>query len=187
MIPILAIASLLAAAPLQLAVVDSHVRIDGSSTLHAWSSSTTTVNARASVDADSLADAASGARPVQLELRVPVAALRSGESALDENLKKALHQKEHPFVVFALDGLTAESGKLRATGKLKISGEERQVTLLVTARCDGGSLRVEGSAELRMTDFKVEPPVLLFGAIKTADKVTVTFDVTWKVKQEKQS
>ncbi len=39
-------------------------------------------------------------------------------------------------------------------------------------------MRIRGKKDLLMSDYQIKPPTLMFGAIKTADLVTVKFDTT---------
>ena len=44
----------------------------------------------------------------------------------------------------------------------------------------GGALHVIGTYNLKMTDFELTPPSLMFGRIKVRDEVTVKFDLVLK-------
>jgi polyisoprenoid-binding protein YceI len=194
----LATALLVLASAFELSPASAHLRVDGDSTLHAWSVETRSVKATARVDpslAASDVDAAlrellDGEHAVSMELRVPVATLRSNESQLDANLRKAMRQKKHPEIVFRLDRLRAEATpdgyRLKAAGRLEVAGEERPITLELQGRVVRGELLVSGAVDLKMTDFKVEPPVLLLGAIRTADAIKVSFEMTWKPQPTKK-
>jgi polyisoprenoid-binding protein YceI len=59
-----------------------------------------------------------------------------------------------------------------------ISGTRKQITLPVKAqRLDDGGLRFVGSTTFNMSEYGVDPPTVMLGAIKTGDEITINFDV----------
>lgn len=172
---------------------EGSLRVEGDSTLHKWSSTATVIF----VDIDPGAQGADAAAAVaggslkSLELRVPVAELKSGESGLDKNMRKAMNADKHPAVSFKLVswdlGKPAEGVLLAATtGELTINGTTKTIALPLEMRPGAGSVAVRGSYELKMSDYGIPPPKLMMGAIKVRDAVTVRFDLTFK-KTEKEN
>lgn len=169
----------------------SRLWLTGDSTLHPYSSNATQVDATAELDpafaagaADAHAAIAAGALK-SLRLAVPVAGLKSGESGLDKNLARALKQEAAPVIRFTLldyQAVAAKDGGLlvKAHGRLAIAGVEKDTVVEGTCRFDATGLAVTGAKDLLMSDFGIKPPVLMFGAIKTADKVVVHFDLKLK-------
>ncbi len=174
-----------AGSPLVLAAGGT-LKLEGTSTLHPWSSSTKELRGRFRLKAgatpgDPAALLRSGAVE-SFELRLPVRSLRSGEGGLDDNLYKALRAEQNADVVFqtsAYQVTPTSAGAFKATlrGALKIAGVAREVAVDVEAQPTAHGLRVTGSKVLSMEDYDVKPPVLLFGMIKTGDAVSVRFDV----------
>jgi hypothetical protein len=67
---------------------------------------------------------------------------------------------------------------IAARGPLSVSGIERTVTLSVSTRQDpDGRVRARGAVRMLMTDFGVKPPIGLFGLIRSANEITVEFDL----------
>ena len=56
------------------------------------------------------------------------------------------------------------------------SAARSSVVVFVVAVVSGAGVAVKGAYELNMSDYGVRPPVLMFGAIKVADKVAVEYD-----------
>ena len=64
------------------------------------------------------------------------------------------------------------------TGLLTVNGVEKEVTADATMTADGnGGLRAVGASAMKMTDFGVKPVTALMGTIRTADAITVKFDL----------
>jgi hypothetical protein len=160
------------------------VSIAGTSNIHEYTASTTTVR----VVRLELADGVSGpnfwdeiVKPGAIEsfeVAIAAASLSSPREGIDKNMRKALKVIEFPTITFRLirfDG-GGDPGTLRATGLLTIAGVQREVALdLKTTRHDS-SFTVNGVVALLMTDYGVTPPKAMLGMLKTDPKVTVTFE-----------
>jgi polyisoprenoid-binding protein YceI len=166
-----------------LTIETTRVSIAGTSNIHAYTASTTTVRLMrvqlaASVPGANFWDEI--VKPGQLEafeITIPAATLTSPKEGLDKNMQKALKVQEYPDITFRLVRFTpTATGALNAIGVLKIAGVEREVTLaLSTERKDAG-LVVKGELPLLMTDFGIKPPTAMLGMLKTDPKVTITFE-----------
>jgi hypothetical protein len=75
-------------------------------------------------------------------------------------------------------GADGVSGTL--TGTLKLGGATKTIAIPATGKVDGGVLHVTGAYALKMSDFNLTPPSLMFGRIKVRDDLTVKFDVLLK-------
>jgi len=169
----------------------SRLALEGQSTLHAYSSTATKVEATAELDGtlaagspDTRAAVAAGALK-SLRVAVPVAALKSGEGGLDKNMQKALKQDTAPVIRFTLLDYKAEEAKdgsllVKAHGRLSIAGVDKETVVDATCRFGPGGVEVSGAKEVLMSDFGIKPPVMMLGTIKTADKVVVRFALKLK-------
>ena len=168
----------------QLAFKSAKVTIDGTSNVHDWMATSSTVKvARAKV-----ADAAKGAafwdaviKPGAIEtfeVAIPVTTLTSPRSGLDKNMYKALNAEQHKDITFRLTKLTAKPtpGAFIATGILRVAGVEKEVNLDVTLGRAAQALVVKGTTDLLMTDFGIEPPKALLGTVRSSPKVTISFE-----------
>lgn len=153
----------------------SKLWLEGYSTLHPYSSTSTAVAVSFSLDApgEDALEAAAAKAPVRMTLTVPVASLKSAHDGLDKNLRKALKASEHPEIVFTLRSYQMDGGNVKVEGELTIAGKSRAVVLSSRLETRGGFLYAEGSHALKMTDFGIKPPTMMLGAVKTSDDVTV--------------
>jgi polyisoprenoid-binding protein YceI len=159
--------------------------IQGDSTLHLWRSTATELSLTFTTAKDapaSLAEAIKASKVEAFQVSIPLAGMRSGETGLDKNMRKAMHASKHPDIAYALgkyDLAKGSDGALSAktTGSLTISGTTKEVPMDVTFRFGPKGVELAGSYTLNMTDFGIKPPTLMFGAIKVKDPVTVNFDL----------
>lgn len=164
------------------------LRIEGDSTLHQWSSTATAVSMTFTLadgaPAD-LAEAIKASKVKGMEVSISVAGLKSGESGLDKNMRKAMFADKNPEVTYKLETYElgkAEAGKVAAktTGVLTIAGTPKTVSIDVEFTLGAGAPEVKGSYALKMSDYGIKPPSLMFGAIKVRDPVTIRFDLVLK-------
>jgi polyisoprenoid-binding protein YceI len=173
----------------RLAIDAGRVSIAGTSNIHAYTASTTTVRVTKATFAPTLATANWDeiVKPGALEsfeIAIAAASLSSPKEGLDKNMHKALKVQEHPQIVFALTRLEPATGAaLKGIGKLRIAGVEREVTLPLTTERRDGALVVKGELPILMPDYGIKPPTALLGMLKTDPKVTVTFEVVLHVPQ----
>ncbi|MBI4424617.1 MAG: YceI family protein [Elusimicrobia bacterium] len=181
----LMIAVALAAADLALAASaslapGSRLWLEGDSSLHPYSSTATAMEFSAAFGPGaprSLPEALESQAPAEVTVRIPVGGLKSAHGRLDKNLRKALKDDRFPDIVFVLTDYRVAKGSaaIVARGDLTVAGEKRPVTIEASLRVENGRVVIEGRHALRMTDFKVKPPTMMLGAIKTDDRVVVKF------------
>lgn len=178
-----AVAGAFAGASAPLTIDSARITISGTSNIHAYTASTTTVRVRrgqlagASDGTDLWESALKPGGVEAFEVTIPAATLTSPREGLDANMYKALQVTEHPDIVFRLLRFEPrQGGGLKGIGNLKIAGVVREVALDITTERKSAALSVRGQVTLLMTDFGVTPPVALMGMLKTDPKVTVTVD-----------
>lgn len=196
----------LAAAPARAAAPDSSASavalgpgsrlwIEGTSTLHEYESETHDVTVSYGRDpaATPVADAAglealvraAGIRSIDVD--VPVLSLRSKKSGLDKNLWRSLEAKDHPVIRCRLTHVTALPGasntdtlRIRGEGTLEVAGQVRPIVLEARGWRDVSGLWVSGSHSMLMSGFGIKPPTMMMGALRVADRVTVSYRLLLK-------
>lgn len=162
--------------------------LEGNSTLHTYQAHAVTFQTRVGIAPDALPGSDAPAllksnKVTSVEVTLPVAALRSGEEALDKNLRKALKSEKFPEIRFRMEsyrvmpGVGPASIVLEAQGRLTLAGVEKLITLHAVAVPTPTEVHITGQTGMLMTDYGVEPPVLMLGALKTDNKVTVKFEL----------
>jgi hypothetical protein len=170
-----------AAAP--LAMTAARVSIAGTSNIHEFTASTTDVKVTRLALADGIAGPGvlnAVVNPGSLaafEIVVKAGTLTSPKEGLDKNMWKALNTNAHPDIVFTLTRLDGKPGALRATGRLKIAGVEKEIAFDLKAVANASTVTVIGEVPLLMTDYGITPPKAMLGMLKTDPKITVKFDL----------
>jgi len=172
-----------------LGINTGRITINGTSNIHEYTASTTTVRVTRAQMATSVPGPAfwdAILKPGALEafeIAIPATTLHSPKDGLDKNMYKALKTDEHADITFRLVRVEprAGAGALRAIGVLKIAGVEREVPLDITTERKDATLTVRGEVQLLMTDFGIAPPKAMLGMLKTDPKVKVTFETVLAV------
>ena len=173
------------ATPLPLALDTARVTLAGTSNIHDYSATTSTVRLTSARLVQPVADANGLLAPGAVEgfeVAVPAATLVSDKDGLNKNMHKALLADKHPNIVFRLARIEAGAGgALKAVGTLQIAGKAKEMAFDLTTERQASSLKVSGRTNLLMTDFGITPPKAMLGMLKTDPKVTVTFEAVLSV------
>jgi polyisoprenoid-binding protein YceI len=157
------------------------VKMEGTSTLHDWTADVTKVAGNGQLTFTN--NALSGIKSLNITMTTNSVKSSKGET-MDKNMMRELKAKDHPTMTYALTKVTSISQKdgnynLETEGKLTIAGTTKTINMSVTAAINSGQVTFKGKKKLKMTDYKVEPPVMFLGTLKTNDNVTISFDITF--------
>lgn len=173
LVPVLMAAS---AAPLSFQP-GSRVWVSGTSTVRSWRCETTQVEGTAQA---STADLAQLGSVPGATVSIPVAALDCRNGTMNGHMRTALKAAENPTLRFRASDISVSGGQAKMTGELTIAGSTQPVTIDGTVASENGQLRVQGSKQIRMTEWGVKPPSLMMGTMRVNPAVTVGFDVVLK-------
>lgn len=156
-------------------VANGNMQILGTSNLHDWKTAATEVGIQG---AFKIADGALQSVD-NVMVSVPVNKIKSEKGrTMDNNTYDALKQKQHPDITFKADNIQVNGKDIQARGALRIAGQTKQVTVRATwAAQSNGAIRISGKHALKMTDFGVDPPRAMMGAMRTGDDVTIEFSL----------
>jgi polyisoprenoid-binding protein YceI len=168
------------ATPLPLALDSARVTLAGTSNIHDYTATTSTVRLTSARLVQPVADANGLLAPGAVEgfeVAVPAATLVSDKDGLNKNMHKALVVDKHPNITFRLARIDpGAGGALKAVGTLQIAGKAKEMAFDLTTDRQASTLKITGQTALLMTDFGITPPKAMLGMLKTDPKVTVTFE-----------
>ena len=164
---------------------ESRLWVDGTSSLKSWSCKAGEVNAIVDATPNGVAQVALGEKGVRaVRVTVPAAKMECGNGTMNEHMLKALKVGEHKTIEFKMASYDVSRGAEGVAGTLKgtlsLGGVEKQIAIPATGKSEGDALRVTGSYPLKMTEYDLKPPKLMFGRIKVGETVTVKFDLLLK-------
>jgi polyisoprenoid-binding protein YceI len=181
MIPAVVAWTAMADGKLELAP-QSRLWVDGTSSVRDWTCTAGIIEADVTTTSEAaITDVASGTKAISaVEVRIPATRLDCKNKQMNEHMFKALKATAHPGIAYRVDSYTlAKAGSgVEATlvGALTLGGVEKPITVVASAKEEGGMLRVRGTREITMTEFGLKPPTLMMGTLKVGPDVTVGFD-----------
>lgn len=120
-----------------------------------------------------------------LTFSLPVTNLKSKKKGLNKNAYKALKTDTYKNITYALLSAKVSPEKdgkflIKTTGNLTISEVTREVAMDVYCVVNkDASISCSGTEGFKMSDYKVEPPSFLLGAMKTGDAIKLDFNVVY--------
>ena len=160
-----------------LGVKTYKITINGTSSMHDWQSSVQKLEAKGSfgITDNTLTDIR------DIVVKIPVTAIKSTKGRImDNKTYDAFNHEKNPTITFTLTGekINEGNGTMSISGNLNMAGVTKAIEMLVSYKLlAGGDLQVSGSKKLLMTDYKMDPPTAMMGAIQVGDEVTVTFEL----------
>ncbi len=158
------------------------VTVSGTSNVHDWtmaakeleSSGTFKFNSR-----DELIDVTS------LKFTVVAKGLKSDKSSMDGRTYKSIKADQFPKITYLLNtasvtALQANKYTIQTTGTLTIAGKSQSISMKVNALVNpDGSLSCNGSEKLQLTDYGIQPPSFMLGAMKVGNDLTIQFNIIY--------
>ncbi len=114
------------------------------------------------------------------------ASITSGNKIMNGKTYDALRVKEHPDIVFTSDGMNniiEKDGEFSGTidGKLFIGGISRAISVSFSGKISENKILIKGLEDIKMSEFDIRPPTALLGTLKTGEKVTVGFTLSFLI------
>ncbi len=96
----------------------------------------------------------------------------------DSHALEMLEALTYPQINFTSAKLLQKDDIIDITGNLNCHGVTRQITIKAKAITEGNTIKIEGGFPIKLADFKIERPSLLF--IKIHDEIKVNFYFTFR-------
>ena len=148
--------------------------VSGTSTVRGW---TCSVRGAARVASGSSAPAPGFAAGVQsATLTVPVADFECPDEEMTEHLLEAMKPAEFAEITFRLESYEASGEGAEASGTLTIQAVTKPVRFPIALTPSGAGVEIAGELRLDMTDYGVEPPVVLLGILRVRPDIRIEFE-----------
>ncbi|MDI6401305.1 YceI family protein [Balneolaceae bacterium ANBcel3] len=121
----------------------------------------------------------------QVELTISNKTLDSGISAMNSTMHQTLNSEEHPQLTYVLDEVEyvwgdAEPMELTflVHGTATAAGNEHRFSEeIIIKKLGENRYEVSSEMKLNMTDFDIEPPTFMRGALQTGDAMNIAFRI----------
>lgn len=164
---------------------DATIKVLGSSNIHDWTMTATGIESQGDFkfEGEQLR-ALSG-----FSFSVAAKSLKSEHSSMDGRTYTTIKADQFPKIVYKLNSavvtpIQKNKYNIKATGELTISGATQAITLDVTAVVGpDNTITCTGSQKIKLTDYKIDPPTFMFGAMKVYNDLTIQFNLQYKSNQ----
>ena len=150
--------------------------IDGTSSMHDWTSDVTKLTWTGQV----VTEGTTVKEIKGVVVNIPVAGIKSTKGkTMDNKTYDAFKSDKNPMIIYKLNSVTASGNNLKANGSLTMAGITKPVGLTASAKVlSNGDVQISGNQKLNMTDFSMSPPTALMGSIKVGAEVTINYELT---------
>jgi polyisoprenoid-binding protein YceI len=155
----------------------SKMTIEGTSSLHNWQMEVNDMNCltKFAIDGRKITSIQS------LEFSCLPTSIVSDSKLMDKKTYEALKVESYSKIDFKMIkgeiiSRTGDEFNGMVTGNLFIAGQTREIKVPFRGNfLDNGQLMVEGKVDLKMSEFKIEPPTAMFGTLKTGDEISIIY------------
>jgi len=164
---------------------DVAVKVLGSSNVHDWTETATGLESQGDFkfEGDQLRSLRS------FSFAVDVKSLKSDHESMDNRTYKTIKADKFPTVTYKLNSAVVtmvQKNKytIKATGDLTIAGNTQTIVLNVNAVVNAdNTISCTGSQKIQLTDYKIDPPSFMLGAMKVKNDLTIQFNLVYKNSQ----
>lgn len=111
--------------------------------------------------------------------------LKSGKSSMDGRTYKSIKADEFPKISYKLTSaevtmVQANKYSIQTKGALTIAGKAQSISMKVMAFVNADqSISCNGAEKLMLTDYGIEPPSFMLGAMKVGNDLVIKFDLNY--------
>jgi polyisoprenoid-binding protein YceI len=164
---------------------DVAVKVLGSSNVHDWIEIATGLTSQGDFkfEGDQLKSLHS------FSFAVDVKSLKSEHESMDNRTYKTIKADKFPTVTYKLSSavvMLVQKNKytIKATGDLTIAGSTQTVVLNVNTVVNAdNTITCTGTQSIKLTDYKMDPPSFMLGAMKVKNDLTIQYNLVYKNSQ----
>ena len=164
---------------------DVSIKVLGSSNVHDWTLTSTVMESQGDfkIEENQLRSITA------FTFSVNAKSLKSEHESMDGRTYKTMKADQYTKVTYKLTtALITAAAKnkyqVTATGDLTIAGVTQSIVMYITAGVNpDNTITITGSENLKLTDYKIEPPSFMLGAMKVKNDLTIQFNLTYKNNQ----
>ncbi len=119
----------------------------------------------------------------EISFRIPVKSFESRNPMLTKDFIRFMQADEHPYIRVRirknqLQELLREKNDRQLPLRVIMAGETQQARGRYYIRKNpGNEMLIEGSVQLNLEDFNLEPPQKMMGLVQVKDRIFINFDV----------
>jgi len=163
---------------------DYEVIIDGTSNARDWDAKVTQIDAEFVLNGFEGNDL-STLQPEHfktLKINMSAQSIDADGRRLTRNIHDYIKADDHPTITFELTEIKSVNGsgntaEIEAEGVITAAGVSHTVAMIVNAERGNDGFTFSGVQDLKMTDFGIDPPTAMLGAIRAVDEMSIIYRV----------
>lgn len=158
------------------------IKVLGKSNVHDWTMNSTGIESQGAFKFNTNGELID---LVSLKFMVQAKSLKSEKESMDTRTYKSLKADLFPKITYQLTFASitmvqANKYSIQTTGNLTIAGKTQTISMKVSALVNmDGSISCHGAEKLMLTDYGIEPPSFMLGAMKVGNDLVIQFDLTY--------
>ncbi|MDB5130827.1 MAG: yceI [Mucilaginibacter sp.] len=164
---------------------DAAITVLGSSNVHDWTMTASTMESRGEFNFEG----GTLRSLLAFNFSVDAKSLKSDHESMDTRTYKTIKADQYPKITYKLThavitAMQKNKYSIRTTGELRIAGATQTIVILVSAVVNpDNSISCSGSQKIKLTDFNIDPPSFMLGAMKVKNDLTIQFNLIYKNNQ----
>lgn len=114
------------------------------------------------------------------KISISTLSLKSDNDKRDEHMYKTLNAQSNPYITFDIKNIVKTDKMYQINGVLILNGVTKNVSSSAEIVDANNTLNLSGSFSIKLTDYNIEPPKLLFLTVR--DQIDISYDLTYKIK-----
>ncbi len=161
---------------------NAKITVNGLSNVHDWVMTSTDIESQGTFKFNTK-DELTGLSAFSFS--VAAKSLKSGKSSMDTRTYKSLKADEFPKINYRLTFaevtmVQANKYSIQTTGILTIAGKTQTISMKVMALVNADkTISCHGTEKLMLTDYGIEPPSFMLGAMKVGNNLVIKFDLNY--------
>lgn len=161
---------------------DASIKVLGTSNVHDWVLTSTILESQGEFKLDD-----HQLRSFSFSLNAK--SLKSEHESMDNRTYKTMKADQYPKVNYKLtSAIVTELQKnkyaIKTTGELTIAGVTQTILMTISAIINSdNTITCTGSENIKLTDYKIDPPSFMLGAMKVKNDLTIQFNLIYKSNQ----
>ncbi|MDB5122632.1 MAG: yceI [Mucilaginibacter sp.] len=164
---------------------DVNIIVLGSSNVHDWTMTSTAMDSHG----EFTFEGGNLRSLLGFSFSLDAKSLKSDHESMDNRTYKTIRADQYPKITYKLTRAvvtTVQKNKysIKTTGDLKIAGAIQTIIMTVSAIVNpDNSISCSGSQKIKLTDFNIDPPSFMLGAMKVKNDLTIQFNLVYKNNQ----
>jgi polyisoprenoid-binding protein YceI len=165
---------------------DVSIKVLGTSNVHDWELTSFTMESQGEfkMDNDNQLHALNS-----LSFSLNAKSLKSEHESMDNRTYKTMKADQYPKITYKLNSaaitqVQKNKFSIKTTGDLTIAGVTQSITMTVSAIVNpDNTITCSGTEAVKLTDYKIDPPSFMLGAMKVKNDLNIQFNLSYKNNQ----